>query len=321
MPEPDILGGPFTVETLVLAHDREGAVEANLVTRRAEAPTRRAVLHTHGFCDYFFHTEYAAWWAQRGYDFHALDLRKHGRSLRDHQSPSYVEDLAEYYEELDAAWELITRRDGCDEIVISAHSTGGLIMALWASDRAIPAVGMVLNSPWLDMHGPFWVRLGSNVVRQLGSYQPRREIPRSTSTVYGRTLHHDFDGEWDYDLTWKPLGGWPVYAGWLRAVRRGHARLHRGLGLPFRVLVLTSGGTARSAEVTEEAHTHDLVLDVRQMRRWAPALSSGVTIVSVEGARHDVVLSRPAARERVYEELERWTGAYLPADDTTASEV
>ena len=62
------------------------------------------MLHVHGFADYFFHTEYAEWWADRGYDFYALDLRKYGRSLRAHQTPNYVADLSEYFAELDLAW-------------------------------------------------------------------------------------------------------------------------------------------------------------------------------------------------------------------------
>ena len=77
------------------------------------------MLHVHGFADYFFHTEYAQWWADRGYTFYALDLRKYGRSLREHQTPNYVADLHEYYAEIDLAWWRITRRDGHREVIVS----------------------------------------------------------------------------------------------------------------------------------------------------------------------------------------------------------
>ena len=321
MEETDVLGAPYTVETLVLRPDAEGAVEANLVRLGAARPTGRAVLYVHGFCDYFFQTEYARWWTERGWDFYALDLRKHGRSLREHHTPGYVEDMSEYYEELDLAWEAIAARDGHDSVLLSAHSTGGLTIALWAHDRAHDLAGMVLNSPWVDMHGPFWMRLGSNVVRQLGSYQPRREIPRSVSPFYGHALHRDFHGEWDYDLAWKPLESWPALVGWLRAIRRGQARLHRGLQVRAPVLVLTSGATSQPKEMGEEVFTTDIVLDVDQMRRWATEVGRHVTVVSVEGAVHDVVLSRPEVRERVYAELERWLTAYVtsPAPDRRSS--
>jgi len=314
--QPDVLGLPFTVETIALRPDAEGAVEANLVRRRADRPASRAVLHVHGFCDYFFHADYAHWWAQRGYDFYALDLRKYGRSLREHHTAGYVDDVRDYFEELDEAWARITERDGHDEVVLSAHSTGGLTVPLWADDRGHPLAGMILNSPWVDMHGPFWVRLGASVVKQLGSYQPRREIPRARNTIYAQALHRDFSGEWDYDLAWKPPESWPVYAGWARAIRRGHADLHRGLDVQGPVLVITSGATGRATELNDEVFSTDVVLDVRQMRRWATAVGRRVTVVSVDGAIHDVVLSQPEPRARVYAELDRWLGAYVEQRDT-----
>jgi len=68
----DILGPPYTAETLELPDDDEGTVVATLVRRPAGRRTRRAVLHVHGFADYFFQTAYAAWWTERGYDFRSV---------------------------------------------------------------------------------------------------------------------------------------------------------------------------------------------------------------------------------------------------------
>ena len=62
---------------------------ATLVRRRADAPTRRAVLYLHGFVDYFFQTHLAEFFTDRGFDFYALDLRKYGRSLLPHQTPNF----------------------------------------------------------------------------------------------------------------------------------------------------------------------------------------------------------------------------------------
>jgi alpha-beta hydrolase superfamily lysophospholipase len=77
----DVLGEPFTAETIDLEDDSEGEVVATLVKRAAESPTRRAVLYLHGFSDYFFHVHVAELFNELGYDFYALDLRKYGRSL------------------------------------------------------------------------------------------------------------------------------------------------------------------------------------------------------------------------------------------------
>jgi alpha-beta hydrolase superfamily lysophospholipase len=311
MEEVDVLGAPYTVETLVLKPDAEGAVEANLVRRQAAGGGHAAVLHVHGFADYFFHTEYAQWWVDRGFDFYAIDLRKHGRSLRDHHTPGYVDDLREYFEELDLAWDLITGRDAHQHVVLSAHSTGGLTTSLWANERRPPVAGLILNAPWIDMHGPFWLRLGTRVAKQLGSYQPRREIPRSVSGVYGKSLHRQYGGDWDYNLEWKPLASWPVYAGWLRAIRRGHAEVHAGIDVGCPVLVLTSDATLRGTPSGEDVHTHDIVLDVQQIRRWSTSLSAHVTVVAVPGARHDVFLSRPGPRKEAYTALDRWLAAFV----------
>ena len=160
-PTVDLLGEPYVAETLALPPDDEGEVVATLVSRRAGRPTYRAVLHVHGFNDYFFQTLAADFWVARGYDFYALDLRKYGRSLRPHQTPNYVADLAEYFTELDVALERVCGRDGHTEVVVSAHSTGGLVTALWLDagpgthQAAVKA--LALNSPWLDLHGPLWL--------------------------------------------------------------------------------------------------------------------------------------------------------------------
>ena len=310
----DILGEPWLAETIGLPPDDEGPVVATLVSRRAERPNGRAVLHVHGFADYFFHTEYAEWWLERGYDFYALDLRKYGRSIRPHQTPTYVGDLSEYYGELDAAWWRIVERDHHDEVVLSAHSTGGLTASLWADACQPPSLsGVVLNSPWFDLQGPAWMRsrVADLLLDHLGRRRPQRVLGRDVDGVYGRSLHVDFGGEWDYDLSWKPIDSYPVRLGWLRAIRRGHAALHAGLSVLAPVLVLSSAATRHTTELTDESHVHDIVLDVPQIRRWSTSVGPHVSYVAIEGAVHDVVLSRAAARSRVYDELEKWRRAYL----------
>ena len=310
----DVLGEPYLAETLELPPDEEGAVVATLVHRAAAGPTTKAVLHVHGFADYFFQTEYAEWWTERGYDFYALDLRKYGRSLRPHQTPNYVTDLREYYAELDEAWQRITERDGHTEVV-----------ALRALDRrpgrpasgptsAGPAelTGLVLNSPWLDLQGSALLRVvGTPVLKQLGAPPADARDQAHVTGLYGRSLHRDHEGEWDFDLLWKPIESFTVYAGWLRAIREGHAALHRGLDLPCPVLVLSSGRSALPEEMGEDVHGTDIVLDVEQIRRWATAYGPHVTYVAVEGARHDVVLSRAEPRARGYDAVQTWLSAWV----------
>ena len=309
----DILGPPYTVEVIEMPDDDEGPVVVNLIKLESEEPNGRAVLHVHGFADYFFQTEYAEWWTARGYTFYAIDLRKYGRSWLPHQSPCFVDSLDDYFPDLDRAWQRITERDRHKSVVISGHSTGGLTSLLWVQSRQpLELIGMALNAPWLDMQGSFWIRtVGTTVVKRVGARQPKREISRSVSGLYVQSLHRDHDGEWDFNLEWKPLDSFPVYAGWLRAIRNGHTRMHRGIGLRQPALVLSSARSSQPEEMGPGVHTTDIVLDVDQIRRWAPSIGLHVTSIAIDDARHDLFLSLPEARSRAYETLERWLTAFV----------
>ncbi len=311
-PVPDLLGEPYVAETLQLPPDEEGEVVATLVTRRADEPAGRAVLHVHGFCDYFFQTPAADFWTSRGYDFYALDLRKYGRSLLAHQTPNYATDLDEYHPELDEAYRIMTERDGHDRVVVTAHSTGGLISSLWLDARRLPVQALVLNSPWLDLNGSLLLRTaGTRLIDQIGALRPRATLPRNVTGLYGRSLHREHSGEWDYDLAWKPLESFPVSAGWLRAVRHGHARVHRGLGLELPTLVLSSARSSHPVAWEPVVDDSDVVLDVELMARWVHKLSSHTTHVRIPGARHDVTLSRASVRALAFDEIGRWLGSYV----------
>jgi alpha-beta hydrolase superfamily lysophospholipase len=307
----DILGAPYVATTLPLIPDDEGEAVATLVHRAASTSTGRAVLHVHGFADYFFQTGAADFWCERGYDFYALDLRKYGRSLLPHQTPNYVADLAAYYEELDLAFAQVAAAH--EHVVLSAHSTGGLTVPLWASDRGLEVAGMVLNSPWLDMHGDVFTRnLAMPVLHRVGARRARLEVPRKVSGLYARSIHHEHEGEWTFNLAWKPLQSWPVYAGWLRAIRIGQARVAAGLEVRAPVLVLSSTRSTYPVSIDDpDVFSTDIVLDVEQIRRRAPLLGRHVTLAQIEGAIHDVTLSRPDVRKVVFDEVARFLTAYV----------
>jgi alpha-beta hydrolase superfamily lysophospholipase len=313
----DILGEPYEAEVIDLPADDEGPVVATLVRRRAPGTARGAVLHLHGFCDYFFQTEMADFYVDLGFDFYAVDLRKYGRSLLPHQTPNFCRGLDEYYPELDAALQRIRQRDGHGTLVLSGHSTGGLVGALWADSRraagAPTADALVLNSPWLDLQGSLLLRtVGTKAVDQIGLHRPYRVLPRNVSTLYGESLHSDYRGEYAFNLQWKPRESFPVRAGWLRAVRRGHARVHRGLDVGAPVLVLCSSRSTTPQKWCDDVTCSDVVLDVGQIARWSHALGPHVTIARVDRAIHDVLASPEAVRKEAYVEVTRWLGTYLP---------
>ncbi len=313
-PVPDVLGGGWTSRTIDLGVAGDGPTVATLVSRDLGA---RAVLYVHGFCDYFFHTELADRFVRAGWAVHGLDLRRYGRSLRPGQLPNYVTDLAEHFTELDAAYDVLVA-DGARQVVVAGHSTGGLIVALWAdtrrrSGRPVPDA-VVLNSPWLDHWGPWWQRtLGTRALYRVGATRPHAVVPRRVSGVYAESLRHEQRGEWSIHEAWKPAESFPVRTGWLRAVRLAHARAHRGIEVGAPVLVLSSAASAALREWDEVATRTDIVLDVDQIARWAHRLGAHVTLTRLDGAMHDVYLSRPAVRERAYEVTLRWLSEVLPS--------
>ncbi|NNH72885.1 alpha/beta hydrolase [Nocardia uniformis] len=295
--------------------DGQGDVEAVLVRHSPdEAPTAtHAVLYVHGFTDYFFQKHLAEHLAGRGYRFFALDLRKCGRALQPGQTAHYVSELALYDAELNRALRVIREQTGLP-VLIMAHSTGGLITSLWLNRlnrnggvRAQGITGLMLNSPWFDLQGPAYYRsVGTAILHGLGRVRAMTKIPLPEFSTYGDSLHHTVSGEWDYDLDWKPLTGFPVHAGWLRAIRRGHARLHQGLDIGVPALILRSKVTKFMRKYGPAADISDVVLDVRQIQRWSGCLGTRTNIVPIEGARHDVFLSAERPREEALAELDSW---------------
>jgi alpha-beta hydrolase superfamily lysophospholipase len=310
----DVLGPGYEVRTLPLRPDDEGDVVATLVRSTIPGGSRKAVLYVHGFVDYFFQTHLADAWHGAGFDFYALDLRKYGRSLRGHQTPNFITSLEDYDEELDEAARIV-REEGHDVLVVMAHSTGGLVTALWAHRRRGRGTvdALVLNSPWFDLNASLVQRtLGTAAVHRIGTLRPRAVVGKLGS-AYGRYLHRDSGGEWDYDLTWKPHSGFPAVAAWLAAIRRGHAELNRGLAIDCPVFVACSDATSNPAKEPARVSSTDVVLDVGHIAARAPKLGRLVTLVRIAGGIHDLTLSPEPARSAFFTELARWQEAYVPA--------
>ncbi|MCG5433786.1 alpha/beta hydrolase [Mycobacterium sp. MYCO198283] len=314
---PDVLPG-YAQATHVLGADPdgEGEIVATLVRRGEAARTGHAVLAVHGYTDYFFHTEVADFLTARGFAFYALDLRKCGRSWRNGQTPHFTTDLARYDAELEWAMDVIADETGGARTLVYGHSAGGLVVLLWLDrrmrDGRPSAGGLVLNSPWFDLQGRPILRSPGTAAAllALARLRSKQVIPVRTSGAYGSTLHRDFGGEFDYNLEWKPVGGFPVTYGWLHAVRRGHARLHRGLDVGVPNLVLRSDRSVLGADDPAQAQCGDAVLDVAQIARWAGCLGNRTLVVPIPDARHDVFLSQRAPRTRAFAELGAWLDWY-----------
>jgi alpha-beta hydrolase superfamily lysophospholipase len=284
---PDSLLPGFEALELALPRDYEGEGVATLVRLPAGDAPRGAVLYLHGFSDYFFQRHMAERFAAEGYAFHALDLRRCGRSLRPGQHPHFVRELDEHYVELTLALATIGT-----PVLLAGHSAGGLLCSLYAheGERRDAVKALWLNSPFFAwaMPNARW-RFKLFLAERLGRWLPYLANRRALHPLYTRALWSD----WEFDTRLKPLDGFPVYCGWVRAISRAQRRLHQGLGLACPVLAMHS----------DEA---DLVLNWRDIARWSRTLGSQVTVLSFPGAVHDLVLSTAGIREAVFSALFAW---------------
>ena len=327
--EPDVLPG-YWQQTLALGSDPdgEGALVSTLVRAgEQERPAKHAVLVVHGFTDYFFHTEVADAFIERGFAFFALDLHKCGRSWREGQTPHFTTDLARYDAELERALDIVVASTGGATVLMYGHSAGGLIVSLWLDRmrrRGATGVrhvnGLVLNSPWLDLQGPAVLRtIGTAAIGAVSRFRKKLIARSPTEGGYGTSLHRDYHGEFDYDLNWKPVGGFPVTFGWIHAIRRGQARLHRGLDVGVPNLILRSDHSVREVPDPQIIQRGDAVLDVEQIARWAGCIGNRTTIVPIVDAKHDVFLSLAKPRAAAFRELAHWLDWYAEWSQSAGS--
>lgn len=286
-----------------------GEVVATLV-RRNPPRHRRALLYVHGWSDYFFQAHLADRMDALGFDVHALDLRRFGRSLRPGQVPGYSTDLDEYAAELDAA--LAVLRADHDSVTVMAHSLGGLVASLWADRRPGQLDGLVLNAPWLDLQGSALLRaVAAPVVTRLGTFAPTRVLPIPNNGLYGRSIDAALDGEWTWEAELKNAPGFAIRAGWLAAVLAGHDRVRRGLDIDTPVLVLASTRSDFRRQWDEALKSADAVLDVERIVQAAPRLGRHVTVVRITDGLHDLALSAEPVREVFFDEVARWVRGYV----------
>ena len=293
----------------------EPGTESRAATAASAAPPDRAVLFLHGWSDYFFNEELAEFWTGQGFEFFALDMHNHGRSLRPGTHGGYVADLDDYDAEITAAIGIIgsLRPPGkAPQVTLMGHSTGGLIAALWADRHPGVASQLVLDSPWLEVHGsPALRRAARTMVEPFARFWPESVIRLPERAFYWRSISSAAEGEWALDDAYRPPHAFPVRAGWLSAVLSGQSRVARGLNIEVPILVLISGASANGMFWKESMRRTDAVLDVNTIALRALSLGRTVTLERIDGALHDVFLSAPRVRADAYARLSRWIRAYV----------
>src|SRR5690606_11425094 len=142
-------------------------------------------------------------WEGLGVRFHAVDLRKYGRSLRPHHTPGFVTQLRTYDEDLEAA--LSAMGHGADgaagrRSVLVGPAAGGLGVRLEAHHRPGRADALVLNSPWLEFQARKVGRLVLEPsIRAQAAIAPRSQLANVDLGFYVRTISSRHGGAWELD--------------------------------------------------------------------------------------------------------------------------
>lgn len=302
------LQNDFNYTQLALEDDYEGEVTACFISAKANTGNRAAVLYLHGFVDYFFQEHVAEEFLHHDIDFYALDLRKYGRALFKGQHPNYCRDLSEYFEEIDLALSRIDER-GASSIYLIGHSTGGLIASLYLlkGAQARKINGLILNSPFFRFNLPLHLRLVLPLLsRFMGAIRPYSNTPGVLPPVYPQSLHKDHYGEWDFNLEWKPIEGFPAYFRWLSAISKAHKVISNADDIEVPILVMFSEKSSLLKVYGPKACNTDIVLNVQDIKSVGAGLGPRTTLMEVSGAMHDLFLSTQLVRECAFAEMFAW---------------
>ncbi len=296
----------FNTQKLALNVEYEGQAEATLIERKAGTSSKKAVLYIHGFVDYFFQNHLADWANNLNFNFYAIDLRKHGRSMLPHQSPNMVRDIRDYFEELEIAIDIIRNQNNNEFIALIGHSTGGLISSLYAhfhaNDNTIDA--LILNSPFFDFNKPRWFKNAIlPIVAKVGLRLPNLASPEGLKEGYVKSIHKDHNGEWKFSFDHKPVLGFKINFGWIAAIYYAQKSLQSGLDIECPTLVMYSSKSVIPGNYNSSMHTADSVLDVADIEKHADVIGKNVKKIVIKDGVHDLILSKKEVRENVFSEM------------------
>jgi len=302
----DVLKNGFEQTVIKQRNDYEGNVTTTLIRKLGFTKSTKAILCIHGFNDYFFQEVIADEFVKKGYHFYALDLRKYGRSILQNHKPNNVRHLSEYYEDIDQALAII-RKEGNSKVVLYGHSTGGLIITLYAAARKDSPLFDVLicNSPFYDFNLS-WIQKKTVIplLSFLGRMNPNLALPIGFSKFYGKSLHISDYGEWDYNLKWKPHMAPSINAGWVNAIHQGHLAIRKGISVSKPILILHSLRSVYPSKWCDEIFEGDAILNVNDIIEKSKLIESPCKeVIGFKGAIHDLVLSKISVRNLVFETI------------------
>jgi alpha-beta hydrolase superfamily lysophospholipase len=294
------------------------SLTSSTLIRPVQQPStpRGVILQVHGYNDYFFHVHAAQAFMDAGFAFYAVDLRRAGRSLKPGEHPhdmrKYTEPGDDIAEAAEAAVADAVAAAGTElPLVLHAHSTGGLTGIMWVADRPHPALAaVVLNGPLFGRHMDLFRRIASHALPVIAAVRPRLVVGKAPS-VYSTHLHVSGGGEWEFDTSLKRPSGVQARASWANAVRNAQRRVMRGLNVQLPVLVgrAAEGGPERADNPNLDHQ--DIVVDVQAIARLTPLIGPRTEALVIEGAVHDLSLSKAGPRGEYLTAVTTWLDRVL----------
>ncbi len=299
---PDILAG------------FEAASIGDITLIRPDAPLtspRAAVLHVHGYNDYFYQADLADWFRERGIEFYAVDMRRSGRSLKSGDHPHDMADIAEQGDDIQAAVDAMRELHPDLPLVVHAHSTGALAAAIWVADRA-PAhlKGVILNSPLFGLQMSKLDRAKLRGLPLLRRVAPTAVVARRPA-IYAKYLHVSGGGPADFDTTWKTPAGVPARTTWVYAVIRAWARIEAGLTIPVPALVARSDSCGPETDDNPRLREQDVVVDTEATARLIPKLGPNARELVITNGIHDLTQSSAEPRAAYFAGVEAFLDEVL----------
>ncbi|MDE5652444.1 MAG: alpha/beta fold hydrolase [Muribaculaceae bacterium] len=305
---PDVLEG-YESRFVDQGEAFDGPVRSTIIRLKGQRHSRKGYLYVHGFNDYFFQSEMGRIYADSGYNFYAVDLRRYGRSRLPWQYPFDVRDMKEYFADIDSALAQM-RRDGITDITLGGHSTGGLTVCYYAAcrGRRVGVSRVVTDSPFLAWNFNAFLRnVAIPVVGAIGKIIPGGKIKQDHCDGYAYSLLRQYDGEWTYNTDWKMIYSPPVKYSWIGAIESAQKDLLRRKDhITVPLLVMTSSRKIEGCDFTPEFMTGDAVLDPASIRQRGRQLGSDPMVCEIDSGLHDLILSPSPHREAAYDTIFRF---------------
>lgn len=305
---PDVLEG-YEARYVNQGEAFDGPVRSTIVRLVENPKTTRGILYIHGFNDYFFQSEMGKLYADSGYAFYAVDLRRYGRSKEPWQWPYNIRKLDEYFDDIDSAV-LQMHADGITDITLAGHSTGGLTTALYCAVKGkdCPVQRLMTDSPFLEWNfNAFYRNFLIPTVSFLGGIFPNAKQKQGHCDGYAFSLLKEYHGQWTYNTDWKMIYSPPVTYSWVRAIERGQGKLmKKAKNISVPVLVMHSSRKISGCGWTPEFQTGDAVLDPAMIQKRGEKLGANPMVCTIDSGLHDLILSEPTPRHAAYDTIFRF---------------